>query len=83
MNMAHERILTTQQAADLLGVKRRQVIRLITLKRLPAQKFGAMWLIREADVGAVKVRKVGYPRGRPRGPKEKVTPEERAGGLTW
>lgn len=58
--------LTTQQAADDLGVKRRNVQDLITRKRLSAQRVGRDWLIRRSDLDAVRNLRRGWVKGRPR-----------------
>jgi len=54
-------LLTTQQAADKLGVHRSRVHALIKTGRLPAQKFGNVYMIREADLKLVESRKPGRP----------------------
>ena len=55
-------LLTTTQAADILGVKQARVRQLILAGRLPARKHGRDWIIRERDLEFVRVRKVGRPR---------------------
>lgn len=55
--------LTTAQAAERLGVTRQRVHQLIQEKRLPAEKFGPLYKIREEDLELVKDRKrTGRPR---------------------
>jgi excisionase family DNA binding protein len=54
-------LLTTQQAADKLGVHRSRVHALIKAGRLPAQKFGNVYMIRAADLKLVEERKIGRP----------------------
>jgi excisionase family DNA binding protein len=54
--------LTTKEAAKRLGVKIRMVQLLIQSGRLPAQKFGRDYMIKEADLKLVENRKVGRPR---------------------
>lgn len=54
-------LLTTQQAADKLGVHRSRVHALIKAQRLPAQKFGNVYMIREVDLKLVEDRKAGRP----------------------
>ncbi|HWT02559.1 MAG TPA: helix-turn-helix domain-containing protein [Pyrinomonadaceae bacterium] len=54
--------LTTKQVADRLGVTIRRVQALITDGRLPAQKFGRDYMIKEKDLKLVEERKVGRPR---------------------
>lgn len=55
-------LLTTNEAADRLGVTRRRVLALITDERLPAQKFGRDYMIDERDLKLVEDRKPGRPR---------------------
>jgi excisionase family DNA binding protein len=54
--------LTTKQAAERLGITPRRVQALIEAGRLPAQKFGRDYQIKEADLKLVKDRKVGRPK---------------------
>lgn len=59
-------MLTTAQAAAILGVSPRRVLALIESGRLPAQKVGRDWIIQESDLEAVKDRREGWPKGKPR-----------------
>jgi excisionase family DNA binding protein len=54
--------LTTKQAAERLGITPRRVQALIEAKRLPAQKFGRDYQIREIDLKLVENRKHGRPK---------------------
>jgi excisionase family DNA binding protein len=54
--------LTTREAAERLGVTRERVYALIKAGRLPAEKFGPVWMILEDDLELVKDRKPGRPR---------------------
>ena len=54
--------LTTKQAAEKLGITPRRVQALIEAERLPAQKFGRDYMIREKDLKLVEERKVGRPK---------------------
>lgn len=54
--------LTAKQAAEKLGVNDSRVRQLINDKKLPAEKYGNLWLINEEDLELVKDRK---PTGRP------------------
>ena len=54
-------LLTTQEAADVLGVTRRRVLAMIRAGQIPAARFGASWAIRPADVERVRDRKPGRP----------------------
>ena len=53
--------LTTQQAAERLGITDSRVRQLILEGRLPGQKFGRSNMIRASDLKAVE----GIKRGRP------------------
>ena len=55
-------LLTTKEVAKLLGVSMRQVQALVTSGKLPAQKFGRDYMIREKDLKLVEDRKVGRPK---------------------
>jgi excisionase family DNA binding protein len=55
-------LLTTKEAAKQLGVSRRRVLALIQTERLPAQKFGRDYMIKEKDLKLVENRKVGRPK---------------------
>ena len=55
------KLITVKEAAEILGVSRRRVQVLIQQGRLPAEKFGYMWMIRESDLQKVKDRKTGRP----------------------
>jgi len=56
-------LLTVPQAAARLGVNRTRVWRLVRDGRLPAEKRGRDWLIRESDLDAfaAEPRKPGRP----------------------
>lgn len=53
--------LTTEEAAERLGVTATRVRAMIAAGRLPAEKFGPVYVIREADLKLVEGRKVGRP----------------------
>lgn len=56
------KLLTTQQAADKLGISQPRIYQLISEGRLPAQKIGRDYVINEADLKLVEDRpKVGRP----------------------
>lgn len=59
-------LLSVTEAATRLGVSSRRVRALIDAGRLPAQKIGRTWVIREADLAKVTERPQGWPKGRPR-----------------
>jgi len=54
--------LTTQEAAERLGVTVRRVNDLITTGRLPATRFGRAYMIKESDLKYVEKRSPGRPR---------------------
>jgi excisionase family DNA binding protein len=62
--------LTTQQAAEIIGVTRVRVIQFCQSGQLPATKPGRDWQIKRSDVEAFAARERpgGYPAGRPRKP---------------
>lgn len=53
--------ITTDQAAERLGVSRSLVIRLCRQGRIVASKVGRDWLIDERDLKHYKPRPVGKP----------------------
>lgn len=55
--------LTAKQVAEKLGVNASRVRQLITSGKLPAEKYGNLWLVDEPDLSKVQDRK---PTGRPR-----------------
>lgn len=55
-------MLTTQQAADELGISPLRVRQLIHAKRLKATKAGRDWLIQPRDLATVRTRTPGRPR---------------------
>jgi excisionase family DNA binding protein len=54
--------LTTQEAAARLGISAIRVRQLIGAGRLPAEKFGRDYMIKEEDLDLVADRKPGRPR---------------------
>ena len=59
--------LTTNEAADRLGVVASRVRAMIQAGRLPAKKYGRDWLIEEEDLKLVEDRKPGRPPKNPPG----------------
>lgn len=55
------KLLSVKEAALELGVNRQRVQALITSGRLPAQKIGSYYVIRESDLELVRERKTGRP----------------------
>ena len=56
------KLISAKQAAEILGVHHSRVRVLIKEKRLPAQKIGGAWIIKEKDLEKVKDRKPGRPK---------------------
>ena len=72
--MNKEVLLTTQQAAERLGLTDSRVRQLVLEGRLPAQKFGHLHMIREQDLVLVKEIKRGRP---PKSEKKPVASKKR------
>lgn len=53
--------LTTQQAAEKLGVTAGRIRQMIVDKQLPTAKFGHVHMIKKSDLKLVENRKVGRP----------------------
>ncbi len=56
------KLLSAKQAAEILGVHHSRVRVLINEKRLPAQKIGGAWIIKEKDLEKVKTANRGGQR---------------------
>jgi excisionase family DNA binding protein len=56
------KLLTTSEVAARLGVTMKRVQAMIRDDRLPAEKMGRDYFIREADLKLVEDRKPGRPR---------------------
>jgi len=59
--MTDEKLLSVKESAEILGVNRQRVQALIAEGRLPAQKIGNSYVIKESDLEFVKDRKTGRP----------------------
>lgn len=55
-------LLTVAEVAERLSLTSRRITALIEDGRLPAEKFGRAWVIRETDLALIAHR----PNGRPR-----------------
>jgi excisionase family DNA binding protein len=55
------KLLTTQEAAERLGVTSARIRAMILAGRLPAEKFGHVHMVREEDLALVANRKPGRP----------------------
>ena len=53
--------LTTKEVAERLGITVPRVHALIKAGRLPVQRFGRAYMIKESDLKLVKDRKPGRP----------------------
>lgn len=60
--MNDEKLLTTPQVAEILGVTPRRVLALIKDGRLPSQQYGRDHVVKESDLKLVTIRKPGRPR---------------------
>lgn len=70
MSEKEVKLLSVKQAAEALGVNRQRIQQLIEAERLPAEKVGAYYVIKETDLKLVENRTVGRP------PKKKNAKEE-------
>ncbi len=59
--MENDKLLSVVESAEILGVNRQRIQALITEGRLPAQKIGNSYVIKESDLELVKERKTGRP----------------------
>ncbi len=55
------KLISSKEAAEKLGVSLRRVQALITSGRLPAQKIGNSYVVNEKDLEIVRERKSGRP----------------------
>ena len=55
-------MISTAEAAKLLGISRGRVLVLIGEGRLPAQRVGSQHIINKKDLATVRDRKPGRPR---------------------
>lgn len=53
--------ITTEEAAERLGVTATRVRAMIAAGQLPAEKFGPVYMIQEEDLRLVENRKTGRP----------------------
>lgn len=56
-----DRLLSVAEAAEILGVTRARVNQLVSGGRIPAQRIGRSFAIRQTDLKLVETRKVGRP----------------------
>lgn len=55
------KLLSVAEVAERLGVTRARVNQFINEKRLPAQRIGRSFVVREEDLGLIENRKTGRP----------------------
>lgn len=60
--MVENNLITTAQAASVLGVSQKMVQSLIKRGRLPAEKIGRIWVVRREDAEKHERGKGGRPR---------------------
>lgn len=53
--------ITTNEAAESLGVTRQRVLQLIQDGRLKAEKFSNVYMIRPADLSNIEEKPIGRP----------------------
>ncbi len=61
MKTKEDKLLSVIEAAEKLSVSRWRVNQFINDGRLPAQKVGRSYVIRESDLEIVRERKIGRP----------------------
>ncbi len=59
--MENEKLLSVKESAEILGVNRQRIQALISQGRLPAQKIGNSYVIKESDLTLIAERKTGRP----------------------
>jgi excisionase family DNA binding protein len=64
MKAGEEKVLSTAETAEQLGVTRQRVLELITDERLHAIKVGRAYVIRASDVASLELRSVGRPKSK-------------------
>ena len=72
--MSPENYITTNEAADVLGVTRQRVLQLIQDGRLKAEKFANVYMIRRGDLDHIEEKPMGRP---PKTGKEKAAKKGR------
>jgi len=61
MRNDEDKLLSTAEVAEALGVTRQRVLELIGETRLPAMKVGRAYVVRAGDVARLELRSVGRP----------------------
>lgn len=70
------KVLTVTEVATRLGISNRRVVALISSGRLPAEKLGPIYTIKESDIHLIEDRKPGRP-PKPDKTKGKTTPSRK------
>ena len=55
-------LITVSEAAKELNVSARRIHQFIKEKRLPAEKLGAYYVIKSADLDLIRDRQIGRPK---------------------
>lgn len=63
---APEKLLSVAQVAERLNITPQRVGVLIRSDRLPAERVGRSWVVRESALGKVANRPKGWPKGKKR-----------------
>ncbi len=59
--MENDKLLSVKEVAKILAVNHQRVQALISQGRLPAQKIGNSYVIKESDLTLIAKRKTGRP----------------------
>jgi excisionase family DNA binding protein len=73
-----EDYVSTNDAADALGISRQRVLQLIKTGRLKAEKFANVYMIHRPDLSAVEDRPQGRPKNTPATTNKRATGRIRA-----
>jgi excisionase family DNA binding protein len=73
-----EDYVSTNDAADALGISRQRVLQLIKTGRLKAEKFANVYMIHRPDLSAVEDRPQGRPPNTPATANKRATTRIRA-----
>jgi excisionase family DNA binding protein len=56
------KLIGTKEASSRLAISQQRIQALIKIGKLPAEKVGRDWLIKEADLERVRNRPIGRPK---------------------
>jgi excisionase family DNA binding protein len=73
------KLLTTSEVAERLGVTVQRIHQFIKDERLPAQKMGRDYIIREGDLKPLEDRKTGRPPKAQPGTRKRATARRKRG----